>query len=309
MKNIKLKNIFFLFLISVIYIQNGFSKIYNLPKNGDRLIGKNIFITIPENNKLPLEYFAEKFQVGLSNLLEANPGIDVYLPSGGTKLVIPNKLILPKNYKTGILINIAEMRLFYFPKNFEKVVVLPVGIGEIGKETPSKWKTYVKRKKYAPTWTPTKDMHKEYSSLGIKLLKIYPSGKNNPMGLYALYLEDLYAIHGTNTNFGIGLRVTHGCIRLRNDDIKYLFNNVPVGTEVYFINEPVKVTHESDGNKYIEVHQPLSENLKELNSIYHSPIEISKNIYNFIIDKNINKFSLTQAFQERCGIPVNLTKN
>ncbi|MGS3581105.1 L,D-transpeptidase family protein [Klebsiella pneumoniae] len=85
-----------------------------------------------------------------------------------------------------------------------------------------------------------------------------PAGPDNPMGLYALYIGRLYAIHGTNANFGIGLRVSHGCVRLRNDDIKFLFENVPVGTRVQFIDEPVKATTEPDGSRYIEVHNPLS---------------------------------------------------
>uniref|UniRef100_A0A1A9UK94 ribose-phosphate diphosphokinase n=1 Tax=Glossina austeni TaxID=7395 RepID=A0A1A9UK94_GLOAU len=256
-----------------------------------------------------LEYFAQKFNVGLTNILEANPGIDVYLPQSGTKLIIPKQMILPEPPHSGIIINTAEMRLFYFPKNTNLVAIFPIGIGQIGKETPHNWTTFVKRKKYGPTWTPTQAMHQEYLSKGKVLLKVYPPGKENPMGLYALYLEDLYAIHGTNANFGIGLRVTHGCIRLRNADIKYLFYYVPVGTTVKFINEPIKITLEENGNKYIEVHCPLSNNLESFKSIYHKPIVISKKIYDFIHDSKVNKFVLTQAFQERKGLPINIIKN
>jgi L,D-transpeptidase YbiS len=104
------------------------------------------------------------------------------------------------------------------------------------------WTTKVERKKAGPTWTPTAKMHAEYIAAGEPLPAVVPAGPDNPMGLYALYIGRLYAIHGTNANFGIGLRVSHGCVRLRNDDIKFLFENVPVGTRVQFIDEPVKAT-------------------------------------------------------------------
>ena len=134
--------------------------------------------------------------------------------------------------REGIIINSAEMRLYYYPKGSNTVVVLPIGIGQLGKDTPLNWTTTVQRKKDGPTWTPTAKMRAEYAADGEILPAVFPAGPDNPMGLYALYVGRLYAIHGTNANFGIGLRVSHGCVRLRADDIKYLFENVPVGTRV-----------------------------------------------------------------------------
>ena len=215
---------------------------YPLPTDGSRLIGQNQVITIPEGNKQPLEYFAAEYQMGLSNMLEANPGVDTFLPKGGTVLNIPQQLILPDTVHEGIVINSAEMRLYYYPKGTNTVIVLPIGIGQLGKDTPINWVTKVERKKAGPTWTPTAKMHAEYAAAGEPLPAVVPAGPDNPMGLYALYIGRLYAIHGTNANFGIGLRVSHGCVRLRNDDIKFLFENVPVGTRVEFIDEPVKAT-------------------------------------------------------------------
>ncbi len=158
----------------------------------------------------------------------------------------------------GIVINSAEMRLYYYPKGTNTVIVLPIGIGQLGKDTPINWTTKVERKKAGPTWTPTAKMHAEYRAAGKLAPAVVPAGPDNPMGLYALYIGRLYAIHGTNANFGIGLRVSHGCVRLRNEDIKFLFEKVPVGTRVQFIDEPVKATTEPDGSRYIEVHNPLS---------------------------------------------------
>lgn len=118
-------------------------------------------------------------------------------------------------------------------------------------------------------------MHAEYIAAGEPLPAVVPAGPDNPMGLYALYIGRLYAIHGTNANFGIGLRVSHGCVRLRNDDIKFLFENVPVGTRVQFINEPVKATSEPDGSRYIEVHNPLSTSEDQINNNEIVPITLN----------------------------------
>ena len=136
-------------------------------------------------------------------------------------------LILPDTVHEGIVINSAEMRLYYYPKGTNTVIVLPIGIGQLGKDTPINWTTKVERKKAGPTWTPTAKMHAEYRAAGEPLPAVVPAGPDNPMGLYALYIGRLYAIHGTNANFGIGLRVSHGCVRLRNEDIKFLFEKVP----------------------------------------------------------------------------------
>lgn len=109
---------------------------YPLPTDGSRLVGQNQVITIPDDNKQPLEYFAAKYQMGLSNMLEANPGVDTYLPKGGSVLNIPQQLILPDTVHEGIIINSAEMRLYYYPKGTNTVIVLPIGIGQLGKDTP-----------------------------------------------------------------------------------------------------------------------------------------------------------------------------
>lgn len=139
--------------------------------------------------------------------------------------------------------------------------------------------------------------------MGEPLPAVVPAGKDNPMGLYALYVGRLYAIHGTNADFGIGLRVSHGCIRLRDPDIEYLFNNVPVNTRVQFINEPVKVTEEPDGGIYIEVHQPLSTNESDLNSSDYSPLHLKPAIKAFLNEHNVNRSLLDEYFNTRNGMP------
>ncbi|UVK77603.1 MAG: L,D-transpeptidase YbiS [Sodalis sp. Fse] len=303
----KLCTFYSIVLALTVYSHDTFAVIYQLPEGKSRLVGDNLQIIIPRNNKLPLEYFAAQFQIGLSNMLEANPGVDVYLPTAGMQLVIPQQLILPDTPHEGIVVNSAEMRLYYYPKESKTVIVLPIGIGELGKDTPSNWVTSVQRKKDGPTWTPTKAMHAEYTARGETLLNVFPTGPNNPMGLYALYVGRLYSIHGTNANFGIGLRVSHGCVRLRDDDVKYLFDHVSIGTPVQFINEPVKATIEPDSRRYLEVHNPLSITEEQLNSNEPLPIDLSINVNHVLMDQNVNQSTVDQALLRRSGMPVNIT--
>jgi L,D-transpeptidase YbiS len=273
---------------------------------GERLVGQNFNYTIPKGKK-SLEDIAALANLGLSNMMEANPLVDPYLPSPGTVLLIPHQLILPNTQHSGIIINSAEMRLYYYPANSSQVIVLPIGIGQLGKDTPVNWVTKVERKKAGPTWTPSAKVRAEYAAQGEILPAVVPAGKDNPMGLFALYVGRMYAIHGTNASFGIGLRVSHGCIRLRDADIEWLFNNVPVNTRVEFINEPIKATVEPDGSKYIEVHQPLSTTYSELTS--RDDVEfkrIPQDVLSIINSPDVDQAVVEKALNERKGIPVKI---
>lgn len=281
---------------------------YPLPPEGSRLVGSPQLITVPHNNTQPLEAFAAQYGQGLSNMLEANPGVDVFLPRSGTTLVIPQQLILPDTVREGIVVNVAEMRLYYYPPEGNSVEVLPIGIGQAGRETPRNWVTTVERKQEAPTWTPTANTRREYARRGESLPAFVPAGPENPMGLYAIYIGRLYAIHGTNANFGIGLRVSQGCIRLRNDDIKYLFDNVPVGTRVQIIDRPVKFTVEPDGSRWVEVHEPLSRNRAEYESDRKVPLPMTTGIQAFVQGEGVNVMRAEQALERRSGMPVNISE-
>ncbi len=126
------------------------------------------------------------------------------------------------------------------------------------------------------------------------------------MGLYALYIGRLYAVHGTNANFGIGLRVSHGCVRLRADDIKWLFDNVPVGTRVQFVDQPVKASVEPDGSRYIEVHNPLSTTEEQFNSREIVPITLTAAVTKVIADASTNQDAVNNAIQARSGMPTKI---
>ncbi len=302
--NIKLSSLLLPLIVAAFFCKSALAVTYTLPADGSRLIGQNLVVAIPEGSTAPLEEYAAQYQMGLSNMLEANPGIDPYLPKPGTVLNIPQQLILPDTVHEGIIVNSAEMRLYYYPKGTNTVVVLPIGIGQLGTDTPINWTTKVERKKAGPTWTPTAKMHAEYAAAGNPLPAVFPAGPDNPMGLYALYIGRLYAIHGTNANFGIGLRVSHGCVRLRNDDIKYLFENVPVGTRVQFIDEPVKATNEPNGNRYLEVHNPLSTTEEQFNSNAVVPIKLTSAIVNVTGQKDVDTNIVNEAINNRSGMPV-----
>ncbi|MGP1939087.1 MAG: L,D-transpeptidase family protein [Arsenophonus sp. ET-DL9-MAG3] len=280
---------------------------YLLPYNKARLIGENIHYIVP-NDRESLEAIASKFQIGLLNMLEANIGVDPYLPKIGMTLIIPMQMLLPDTKRNGIIINLAELRLYFILKKSNKVIVYPIGIGQLNANTP-KMLTTISQLIKNPTWTPTENIRKRYAADGVVLPKTFPAGPDNPMGLYALrlaYAKGQYLIHGTNANFGIGLRVSSGCIRLRPKDIKALFYSVPIGTQVQIINEPIKYSKESDNNYYIEVHQPLSK--REYDDPQTMPLIYSNKFKIFLKQPNIDQKLVIQAIIRRSGIPIKINK-
>lgn len=291
-------------LLMLIASHSALAVTYTLPPEGSRLVGNVRTITVPQDNRYPLEAFAAQHGQGLSNLLEANPDVDPFLPKAGSTLTIPEQLILPDTVREGIVVNVAEMRLYYYPKEGGTVEVLPIGIGQAGRETPRNWVTRVERKQAGPTWTPTANTRREYAKEGKTLPAMVPAGPDNPMGLYAIYIGRLYAIHGTNANFGIGLRVSQGCIRLRNDDIKFLFDNVPEGTRVQLIDQPVKMTTEPDGSRWLEVHEPLSRNRAEFESDNKVPLPITPVMRAALKGSDVDVLRVDEALERRSGMPV-----
>lgn len=292
--------------VLLLSVESALAVSYPLPPEGSRLVGNPQTITVPHDNIFPLEAFAAKYGQGLSNMLEANPDADPFLPKAGSRLVIPQQVILPATVREGMVINVAEMRLYYYPKDSNTVEILPIGIGQAGRETPRNWVTAVERKQQGPTWTPTANTRKAYAKEGKTLPAFVPAGPDNPMGLYAIYIGKLYAIHGTNADFGIGLRVSQGCIRLRSHDIKYLFDNVPLGTRVQIIDQPVKVTTEPDGSSWVEVHEPLSRNRSEFESTTKVPLPATPVLSALMKGEGIDANRATMELERRSGMPVKI---
>jgi lipoprotein-anchoring transpeptidase ErfK/SrfK len=277
---------------------------YPLPAPDSRLIGENTTATVPDNGG-SLEAIAARYQIGLLAMLEANPGTDPYLPKAGTVLTIPSQMLLPDTPRKGIVINLAELRLFYYPPNENKVVVYPIGIGQLGRNTPV-MTTAIVEKIVNPVWIPTPNIRKHYlAEQGITLPGVVPAGPDNPMGLFAMRLaagKGTYLIHGTNANFGIGMRVSSGCIRLRADDIHALFQAVPVGTRVQVVNEPIKISQEPDGKRYVEVHQPLSHNDKD--DPQTMAIALNIKVKHFLAEGASDGRVAAEAINRRAGMPI-----
>ncbi len=183
-----------------------------------------------------------RFNVGYEEIVRANPGVDPWLPGEGKEILVPTQYILPNVERKGIVINVPQMRLFYFParKNGEKpqVYTYPIGIGKVGWRTPEGVTKIVRRQK-DPTWRPTASIIKEHRENGEELDRVIGPGPDNPLGKYAFYLAwPSYMIHGTNKPAGVGVRSSHGCLRLYPEDIAQLFEMAPIGTQVRVVNEP-----------------------------------------------------------------------
>ncbi|MDR3415923.1 MAG: L,D-transpeptidase family protein [Nevskia sp.] len=192
---------------------------------------------------------ARRFDVGYAGIRAANPQFDPWVPPVDEPLLLPTQHIVPAGAVKGILINVAELRLYYFMPDGSAVLSFPLGIGREGWQTPLGG-TRVARKVVHPVWVPTPSERTENPDLPASVAP----GPDNPMGDYALYLARRgYAIHGTNRPFSIGRRDSHGCIRLYPEDIARLYALAGVGTPVTVVDQPVKLGWQ-DGELYLEVH-------------------------------------------------------
>jgi L,D-transpeptidase ErfK/SrfK len=202
---------------------------------------------------------ARKFNVGLEDLKRANPGVDYLLPGEGTEIVIPSRYVLPDAPRRGIIVNVPEYRIYYFPDaDGARVLTFPISIGKEGWTTPY-GRTTVVRKTHLPTWYPPESVRAEHEAAGDPLPAIVPPGPDNPLGEHALYLGFAgYLIHGTNQPRGLGMRASHGCIRMFPEDVEVLFRMVEPGTQVTIVNQPYKLGW-GEGGLYIEAHPPLVE--------------------------------------------------
>lgn len=197
--------------------------------------------------------------LGYLEMVAANPGVDPWLPGAGTEIILPTRYILPQGPREGIVINLAEYRLYYFPKGQNVVHTFPLGIGREGWGSPIAHTT-ITAKTSNPAWYPPKSIREEHAAEGDPLPAVVPPGPDNPLGPFKFNLGvPGYLIHGSNKKFGIGMRVSHGCFRMLNNNVLALASMVPVGTPVRIINEPYKFGV-SGGKVYLEAHAPLDDN-------------------------------------------------
>jgi L,D-transpeptidase ErfK/SrfK len=209
---------------------------------------------------------ARRFNVGYEEILRANPKVDPWLPGADRPIVVPTQFVIPNAPRTGVVINIAAMRLFYFPphKSGEPQVVIthPIGIGKMGWATPE-GVTKIVRRQADPTWRVPPSVIKEHHENGEELEKVIGPGPENPLGRYAFYLQwPSYLIHGTNKPAGVGLRSSHGCIRLYPEDIAQLYDSVPIGTQVRVVNQPY-VFGWHEGQLYLQPFDVLEDDSRD----------------------------------------------
>lgn len=235
---------------------------FALPVEGSDAIGE--MITTETAAQDTLLDVARRHGLGYEEITNANPGIDPWLPGAGTVVVLPKQRILPRAPRSGIVINLPEHRLYWYPPaqsgQAQVVWTFPVSIGKMDWNTPLGRTTIVSKAKDAP-WIPPKSVREEHEKRGEPLPAIVPGGPDNPMGRYKMALGipgGAYLIHGTNKPAGIGMQVTHGCMRLYPEDIETLYGMVPIGTQVTIVNQPYKWGW-VDGELLIEVHPPLQE--------------------------------------------------
>jgi L,D-transpeptidase ErfK/SrfK len=213
---------------------------------------------------------ARTHNVGYEELRQANPGVDEWLPGEGTKITIPTFYVLPRAARQGIVVNVAELRMYYFPNDrgplppdvapgSRRVLTYPISIGRMDWSTPL-GTTTVTGKVANPSWYPPQSIRDEHAARNDVLPRIVPPGPDNPLGAHALRLGlPSYLIHGTNKPSGVGMRVTHGCIRMFPEDVEAMYKTVPVGTRVNIVNQPVKIGWTADGRLFLESHPTLSE--------------------------------------------------
>lgn len=226
-----------------------------LPREGDSVVGHlQGAVAVHEDTLLDV---GRKYNVGYEELKLANPGVDPWIPGDGTLIVIPSRFVLPEAPREGIVLNLAEMRLYYYPDPVSaprrRVITHPVSIGQVGWSTPL-GTTSIVAKVRDPAWYPPESIRAEAEAEGNPLPLMVPAGPDNPLGTHALALgRKGYLIHGTNKPYGLGMRVSHGCVRMYPEDIVSFFESVPVDTPVHVVNQPVK-SGWRDGILYVEVH-------------------------------------------------------
>lgn len=242
---------------------------------GHDIVGR-VQVTVARHEDT-LPDIARRFNVGYEEILRANPGVDPWLPGDGTRVTLPTRFVLPDAPREGLVINLASMRLFYYLPRQDKqapveVVTHPIGIGKVGWKTPEGRTRIVSRVK-DPTWTPPLSVRREHAKDGDPLPAKVPPGPDNPLGRHMMRLGwPSYLMHGTNKPYGVGMRASHGCIRLYPEDISRLFESVPLNTPVTVVNQPYLLGWEDDV-LFVQAYGPLEDDERNWE---HGPVALRK---------------------------------
>ena len=254
---------------------------YPLPERGD-IIGQDYQVIASKEDTLI--DIARVHKVGYEEIRAANPDVSLWVPGEGTAVTIPRQHILPHVDRTGIVINVAELRLYYYPDVSEGeapwVETYPIGIGRDGYDTPlGITETTIRLEN--PAWYPPRSMREEAAARGEPAPAVVPPGPGNPLGEHAILLDTPgYLIHGTNQPDGIGMRASRGCIRMYPEDIGSIFDNVPSGTQVNIIDQPIKVGANEQGDAFVQVFNTVDEeraNIDTLKAMLLSQLLVEEN--------------------------------
>ena len=232
-----------------------------LTLEGESVVGEVQYVVARHEDTL-LD-IGRRYSVGYEEMVAANPGVDAWLPGNGVRVRVPTRYVLPDAPHEGIIVNLPEHRIYYFPKQRPgepaQVITFAISIGKMDWTTPL-GATQIVDKRTRPAWYPPESVRKEHEAEGRPLPRVVPPGPDNPLGDYAMRLGipgGAYLIHGTNRPAGVGMKVTHGCMRMYPEDIEWLYSVVAVGTPVRIVDQPVKMGW-LDGTLYMEVHAPLA---------------------------------------------------
>jgi L,D-transpeptidase ErfK/SrfK len=266
---------------------------------GDDVIGQLAVVRLEKGDTLP--DIARHFSLGINAISAANPGVDVWVPEAGERILLPLSFILPDTPRKGIVVNLATMRLFEFKGDSTTLAVTtyPVGIGTRERPTPT-GQTRVVRKAARPTWHVPASIAADHRKKGDPLPAEIPPGPENPLGECALYLSKSgYLIHGTNKPASIGLKASNGCMRLYPENVKMLFEDTPVNTPVAIVNQPYLIGRRN-GVLFMEAHKPLEDSgVLELEKTYAKLRTIEKNS-----GRTLDWKKVKEVEAEARGIPV-----
>jgi len=296
---------FFFYIVMSLLTSTVSASLYTLENDENTIIGE--IQSTQTNYEDTLLDIARKNDLGYQDVKLANESIDTWLPGEGSEILLPSQYILPIAPRNGIVLNIPEMRLYFYPKRKTEeepltVITYPLGVGREGWSIPY-IDTKIIQKKKNPNWYPPKSIREEHEALGDPLPRIVKAGSDNPVGNYALRLGvSEYLIHGTNKPFGIGMRVSHGCIRLYPEDIAVLFSQVKLGTPVHIVNQPYKIGS-LNGRIYLEAHPFLKEDANHFEENVTSVVRMLVSITGDMAYE-INWGKVTQVIKNLNGIPT-----
>jgi L,D-transpeptidase ErfK/SrfK len=283
------------------------AQIYPLKRDQD-VIGEPAQTEARQQDTLP--DIARQNHLGFDEIIAANPGVDTWLPGAGKMVRLPLVHLLPDVPRSGIVVNLPDGRLYYFRNDDHNRAVVethPISVGQMDWKTPL-GVTKIVQKEKRPTWYPPKSVREKHLQDGDVLPESIPPGPDNPLGEYALRLGipgGAYLIHGTNNAVGVGMQITHGCIRLYPEDIEFLFGEVAVGMPVHIVNQRIK-TGWLDGALYLEVHHPLdgtdAKDIEDLTSLTRA-IVAATTTHRVTIDWD----TAERVFEEANGAPTRIS--